>query len=158
NEAAAALALMDLRKDREWVGMTESNVAFDPDFRHYARCNQAGGVSVRRVADDAEVFRLEGLGVVDRDAYHPEFSPDGGHLSVGQQLGGRIKVWRLAGGRRHLLDELGPGHSMPALAPDGRFLLCAGADGAIEILSLPAGERRQLPAADGARGFPAADI
>jgi WD40 repeat protein/Tfp pilus assembly protein PilF len=158
NEAAAALALLDIRPVHEWVGMPksrmpESHVAFDLDLKRYARCSHHGAVSLRRVADDTELFRLPGFDA--GDIYHPDFSPDARHLSVYQERGGRIKVWRLDSSPAVLVHEVGtPGQSTPAFAPDGRALAYVCPYGAVAFVELATGHSRRLPAADGARGFP----
>jgi WD40 repeat protein/predicted Ser/Thr protein kinase len=151
NEATAALALLDLRPKREWVGNTGSGIAFDADLERYARCDTTGGVSVRRVAGDVKLLRLPAFGVSDN--YFPSFSPDGRHLSVWQEYGGRIKVWRLDRDPPVLIRDVPTeDQSVPAFSPDGRSLAYALPDGTVELIDLESGGVRRLPAAEGARG------
>jgi WD40 repeat protein/Tfp pilus assembly protein PilF/tRNA A-37 threonylcarbamoyl transferase component Bud32 len=154
NEAASALALLDLRLVQQWVGATHDHrIAFDPELKRYARCDHAGTVSVRRVPDDHELLRLAGLPAPD--APWPSFSPDGQHLSVWHEQGGKINVWRLDRTAATLVwDGAASGQGMPSFAPDGRALVCPLPDGSVELVNLASGGTRRLPAADGARGFP----
>ncbi len=57
-EAIAALLLPDLETAKEWNGLPVGIVAtaFDANFKRYARGGLDGKVSVRRVADDAEIL------------------------------------------------------------------------------------------------------
>jgi WD40 repeat protein len=153
NEAAAATALLDLRPVHQWVGATHHHgIAFDPLLERYARADRTGAISVRRVADDAELLRLPGP--AGKEGPYPCFSPDGVHLSVWQEHGGKIKVWRL-GPTASVLVWDGPasGQGMPTFTPDGRSLAYPLPDGSVELVDLGTGNQERLPSVDGARGF-----
>jgi serine/threonine protein kinase/WD40 repeat protein len=93
NEAIACLTMHDVRVDREWKGWPPGSfsLAIDDTLSRYARVDREGDVSIRRVADDTELWRLKGLG--KGDAW-PWLSPDGNFLALGRI--GRDRLWRLA--------------------------------------------------------------
>jgi serine/threonine protein kinase len=97
NEAIACLALLDLRVAKEWDGFPNGSwqVHFAGTLERYARVDRQGAVSVRRVADDAEIYHLSGMGPGESGAI---LSPDGNFL--GQHLGHRFKLWKLTGRSR----------------------------------------------------------
>jgi WD40 repeat protein len=85
NEAIACLALPDVRLGRQWLcppGQVDFTpyFAFDSRFERYARCDERGDISVRRVLDDAEVARLPTPGA--RVEWLIRFSPDDRLLAV----------------------------------------------------------------------------
>lgn len=82
HEAVACMALADVRMLREWEGApagTLDGLIFDATLEHYARSDNHGNISVRRVADDQELARLPGVGP---GAATMIFSPDGALLAV----------------------------------------------------------------------------
>jgi hypothetical protein len=64
NSVIASLALPDLHLAGPWNSWPADTYTFDFDeaHAHYARTDQRGHCSVRRVADDAELHHLPGLG------------------------------------------------------------------------------------------------
>src|SRR5262249_33587420 len=55
DEAIACLALSDVRAVREWEGFppgSSGDPAFDADLELYARGDEMGNISIRRVSDD----------------------------------------------------------------------------------------------------------
>jgi serine/threonine protein kinase/WD40 repeat protein/tetratricopeptide (TPR) repeat protein len=96
-EAIAALLLPDLEVAREWDGWPDASSCFaiDDAFQRYARGDKDGNVTVRRVADDEELFPLPGDGLVD-DYGGLQFSPDGQYLRVRCRTG-HLTVWKLVG-------------------------------------------------------------
>src|SRR5829696_6015231 len=64
NSVAASLALPDLHLSGLWVPWPADahNIDFDGSLSFYARTNSRGDCSVRRVADDAEMFLIPGTG------------------------------------------------------------------------------------------------
>src|SRR5262249_35459728 len=60
NEPLATLAMSDLHVARRWDGWPAGShcVDFDDWFEVYARSDNQGNVSIRRVADDAELHHL----------------------------------------------------------------------------------------------------
>jgi WD40 repeat protein/serine/threonine protein kinase len=81
NEALACLALTDVRRARSWNGVPAGTtvLAFDARLERYARSDERGNLSVRRVADDQELALLPGP---DHHAYFLRFSPDGRFLAA----------------------------------------------------------------------------
>jgi WD40 repeat protein/tRNA A-37 threonylcarbamoyl transferase component Bud32 len=104
NATVAALALPDLYPERTWDGFPEGSaqVSFDERLELYARTDQWGNCSVRRVDDDQELYALpapqpgppKGVGV-------PSLSPNGRYLAV-RQVDGRLHVWKLDSARPEL--------------------------------------------------------
>jgi serine/threonine protein kinase/WD40 repeat protein len=137
NEAISALVLPDLRVAREWDGWPEGSmgISFDGKLEHYARTHSQGTVSVRRVSDDVELWRLPSAGPREAGV---RFSPDGRYLAVHGSR--RIRVWRLAGQEPvPLLDE--PGGDL-RFSPDGRWLALIHEKGPLRLFDLPS--RREV--------------
>jgi serine/threonine protein kinase/WD40 repeat protein len=141
NEAIASLALPDLRVTREWSGWPDGSAHFDFDvtLERYVRTDHRGTVSVRRVADDRELWFFES-GLVSA---WPRLSPDGRFLAFSEPP--RLQLWRLDGLQRlHNPPELAC--TAHAFSPDSRWLAAVQADGAIILYDLANGQRvRQLP-------------
>jgi WD40 repeat protein len=125
NEAIAALVLPDLDSKvvKEWKGLLPSSYTwtFDAALQRYARAEQGGAVSIRRVEDDAELLRLPGLGQLD--AWPGlEFSPDGCFLHRLYWRDGRLRgnLCRIDGPQPvQVLDKPYDGF---AFSPDSRQL------------------------------------
>jgi serine/threonine protein kinase/WD40 repeat protein len=120
-EAIAALCLPDLEVDREWkldlTGATAFTIA--DTFERYAFADRDGNVSVRRLADHAELFRLPGEGPLDwYDTL--EFSPDGRFLvqKCRTAAGWRSRLWKLDGAEPVVM--LAVGSSCWDFSPDSR--------------------------------------
>ena len=145
NAAIACLALPDLRIAKEWNGWPTGSfsVDFDSTLERYARVDRQGVVHIHRVADDAEICRLPGMGPGEAWAW---FSPDGQFLAL-QRLDSRFKVWKLAGPEPVVVveDVSAPGGA--AFSPDSRRLAIGHADGSIRLYELPSG--RQLKQLEG---------
>ena len=92
--ALAALALTDLRVDKEWTGASDAAMDFAPGLRRYASGDFKGNVTVRSVGDGAEICRLPAPGPGETA---PLFSPDGRLLAVTHPGQGRVWVYRLGG-------------------------------------------------------------
>src|SRR5262249_12988723 len=71
--AISCLTLPDVRTVKEWQGWPEGSCCLDLDAQAelYARSDQQGNVTVRRVADDDEVLRLDGDGKPARLHFAP---------------------------------------------------------------------------------------
>jgi serine/threonine protein kinase/WD40 repeat protein len=94
NEALAAMALTDLRVDKEWTDTSKTAIDFDPGLQRYACADLQGTMYVRRVGDGAEICRLPGPGPGESI---PVFSPDGRLLAVTHPGLARVQVWKLPG-------------------------------------------------------------
>jgi WD40 repeat protein len=142
NEAIACLALPDLRVAKEWNGWPAGSfsVQFDSALERYARVDRQGSVSVRRVADDAEVCHLSGLGPGES---WPLFSPDGQCLGLSHDS--RFQLWKVAGKEPVKVFEW---PTAPfAFSPDGRQCARALPDDSLCLYDLPSGRQtKQLGA------------
>jgi eukaryotic-like serine/threonine-protein kinase len=144
NEAIACLAVPDLRPGKSWNALVPGTacLAFDGDYQRYARANEQGSISVRRVADDQELARLDAFG---KPVQSLLFSPDGQFLAV-HAKDGRMQVWHVERGQA-ILAESSPGSGWD-FSPDSRQIAMARPDRSIEVLDLGTGkETRRLRAA-----------
>jgi len=109
NAAIATLAVPDLCLSGPWHPWPADAISVDFDDSHtvYARTDRTGSCSIRRVADDVEIYRLPGLGLPTS----PLLSRDGKFIAVMQlnrSLVGptAIQVWYLDGPTpRQILSE-----------------------------------------------------
>jgi serine/threonine protein kinase/WD40 repeat protein len=136
NEAIACLALPDLRGAKEWSGwpVGTTHVDFDGALERYLRTDRQGNISVRRVADDAELYRIcPGMGYCG--AY---LSADGKFVAATNR--GWTKVWRLAPpGPVRIAEVKGANYYRIPFSPDGRRLGLPQTDGSIRVYDLEAG-------------------
>jgi WD40 repeat protein/Tfp pilus assembly protein PilF len=144
NQAIAALALPDLRVARELdlPRARENGFAVDPAFERYAFKRDDGTVVVRRLADDAELFRLPGL-PPSPDHTNAGFSPDGRYLAMrsGGSSSAILQVWDLQEQRLVLTDRelAAAGQNNWSFRPDGRELALGRSDHSIVFYELPGG-------------------
>ncbi|HEV3078773.1 MAG TPA: protein kinase, partial [Gemmataceae bacterium] len=139
NEAIACMTLTDLRLAKAWDGFPPQTtaLAFDMKLEHYARSDNQGNLSVRRVADDRETVRLPGSGT---HAYHLKFSPDGQFLAAtyhNQNPG--LYVWNCRRGQVVWKTGLYGGVDF---SPDSR-LLALGEKGSIRLYDLVLGKEKK---------------
>jgi len=158
NEALAAMALTDLRTEKQWTGSSEAAMDFDPALQHYAYDDFKGTVFVRRVGDGAEICRLPAPGPGGTE---PLFSPDG-HLLAVMHLAG-VQVWRLAGKETSEVSNTSdalPGRKPAKIfakalrghlsfSPDSRQVAFQDADSSIGIFDLATSKRVQSLASVG---------
>jgi serine/threonine protein kinase/WD40 repeat protein len=92
NEACGAFALPDLAFSGPLRPFPAEGYSFDFDEAHtlYARTDRKGVCSIRRVADDRELYSLAGLG----KPAAPVLSPDGRFLGV-IHFGVEARLWQL---------------------------------------------------------------
>jgi WD40 repeat protein len=130
----------DVRVEKDWEGHPRGTraLAFDRDLRRYARCDETGTVTVRRVADDHEEARLDGAAPPGIASVNLAFDPAGEHLAVvvRTNTGSTAAVWDLT--RRK------PGLTLPGVVgvnfcPTGRRVAVLDAAGPVRVLELPAG-------------------
>jgi serine/threonine protein kinase len=121
-EAIAALCLPDLEVDREWPLDLTRATAFTivDNFERYAWADKDGNVTVRRLADHAELCRLEGegpLGFTDT----LRFSPDGRFLvqHCRTAAGWRARLWKLDGAEPTVVLSAAPSGAWD-FSPDSR--------------------------------------
>jgi WD40 repeat protein len=136
NEAIASLALPDVQRIKEWEGFppgSSSGHAFDPQLEHYARSDEKGNISVRRIPDNEEMALLPGPGNSGADTM--KFSPDGAFLAVGywKSLPGKrtnFQVWDWHS-RAVVLQTPFPVGPPAEFSPDGRRMVVGRDDGAV---------------------------
>jgi WD40 repeat protein len=142
HEAIACLALPDIRV-REWDGWPEDSAGLDYHGERglYVRGDARGGVSVRRLDDDAEIARLLGDGA----KVQPYFSEDGRFLLL-RELGGehRIKAWRPGEDKPFVVVPESADVKDVRIAPDGRRFAVAHKAGSVHLYELPSGRRTVL--------------
>ncbi|MBI3408637.1 MAG: protein kinase [Planctomycetes bacterium] len=141
NETIASLALADLRLGKQWQGCPPGTtaVAFDANLERYARGDEKGRISVRRVADDQEIANLPG---VDLRTQALKFSPDGRLLSAiySRDNRGHFQVWDL-NGMEAIAKVPGGIHNYAVdFSPDSSLVAVGLADGSIVLYDLPAGK------------------
>src|SRR5262249_39536448 len=98
DEAAAAMALVQLQNPRVWNGwpLGTKGIGFNSNLERYARGDDQGNISIRQIVDDTEMMHLPGFGS------HPwvlRFSPDDRYLAAkydSDQLKGQLYVWDLS--------------------------------------------------------------
>jgi eukaryotic-like serine/threonine-protein kinase len=105
NEAAAALALTDLRVEHEWRAKNTGidALAFNPTLEWYAVAEKPGVVSLRRVSDQTEIRRIEydGTPVI----YLTPFSQDSRFIGL-RHANDRWTFWDVSKEQPHLALEL----------------------------------------------------
>jgi serine/threonine protein kinase/WD40 repeat protein len=96
--AVAALALPDMHRVKEWEGWPEGSrgVAFDDRLERYARIDAGGNITVRRLADDAEIARRPGGGP---PVGLGGFDEDGRALLLLNAADKSLRRWRFAGNK-----------------------------------------------------------
>src|SRR5262249_28602034 len=131
-EAAACLALTDLRVAGEWEAPARGRswgppVAFDARLERYACADPQGNVSVLETAGGRPVAPLHGPGREVR-AVQLRFSPDGRFLATDFWFEGRLAqfaLWELREGGVTRKDLPGEDVTFFAFAADGRQLALA---------------------------------
>jgi serine/threonine protein kinase/WD40 repeat protein len=139
NEAIACLTLTDLRLAKSWDGCPTGTqcLAFDSEFKHYARSDSRGNISVRAVASDQEIVPLPGPGT---HAYYLKFSPDGKFLAaIYHNHHPGLYIWDLGRGKEILRLGLRGGMDF---SPDSRQVV-AGNNGVVRLYDLTSGKEEK---------------
>jgi eukaryotic-like serine/threonine-protein kinase len=141
DEAIASLALADLdevyRSPYVFGGV---QLAFAPDLDSYARLDRDGGLTIRRVEDDAVTRRFPSPGGLIGEDFTLAYSPDGRRLVVNYPLAGahRLTVWDL--GREEPVYVRKPsGLSAARFGPNGNRMAMWDRGGNLEIADLASG-------------------
>jgi serine/threonine protein kinase/WD40 repeat protein len=135
-EAIAALCLPDLEVEREWKlhVMGQSGLTIADTFERYAYADKDGNVSVRRLDDHTELYRLPGEG---SDWYLETlpFSPDG-RFQVQRcksDAGWQCQLWKLDGAEQRRVLSASNTWTW-AFSPDSRQIaIIQGKDRAIRV-------------------------
>jgi serine/threonine protein kinase/WD40 repeat protein len=146
NAALAALAMPDLYPGRSWDAPAYEGMPadFDQSFTVYARTDPNGNCSIRRVADDQEMYFLTWPAEQpdQRSVPYPILSDDGRFVTVLYQRGS-AQVWQLNGERPRLLfGEKKVWWTF--YHPDNRRVAFAHTDGAVSLYDLMTGRRIHL--------------
>ena len=122
DQAIACMALPDLKHRGRIITKPAGVIAtaFDSTMTRYAVRFRDGTISVRRIADDAEIARFEARG--DRGIFVFGFSPDGRYLATTHFPKFALTVWDID--RRVVgVNDPGPVHGGAArFSPDSRRL------------------------------------
>jgi WD40 repeat protein len=141
HEVIACLALPDLRPSKSldaWLPGT-TILVFSDSYELYARGDQQGNISVRRVADNQEITRVPGSG---QRVEGLQFSPNERFLAW---WAGRLLVWQLDQGKAILAED--SADSCWSFSPDSHRMAIGRQDGTITLCDLPAGtETKRLRA------------
>jgi WD40 repeat protein/tetratricopeptide (TPR) repeat protein len=145
NAAASALALPDLEVLQEWEAYPVGSIglAFDRALERYARTDRQGNVSVRRVADDVEVARVDGE---SREA-DVSISPDGRCIAVHDVGTMRLKVWRLTDPKpTPVHEDDNVARWATAFSPDSQRVLYCHTDSRVSSVTLADRQVTRWPA------------
>jgi eukaryotic-like serine/threonine-protein kinase len=146
NEAIAAMALPDLRVDREWQTPEESWPAFDEKLERYVCTDRLGTISVHRAGDGAELFRLPTYSTNDLGV---SFSSNGEYLAVSDPLRLRLHVWRLEGTKPNLVVDRWALGRYARFSPDSRQIAMQQLNLPIAFIDIATDKKvRELPAID----------
>jgi serine/threonine protein kinase/WD40 repeat protein len=135
DEAIASLALVDLRKDREWEGcpVGTDGVVFDAALEHYARRDAIGAISVYRVAANEKIREYSGSGSA-KGSRVLKFSPDGRYLAATFQPDHKLKVWDLER-PEPVYVSMSPVYTAD-YTPDSKRLVFGSSDPALHVVEL----------------------
>jgi serine/threonine protein kinase/WD40 repeat protein len=146
NLAVAALSLPDIHVLKEWDGWPEGSrgLAFDDRLELYARGDNQGNITVRRLADDSEIASRPGDGTplgIDR------FDEGGRALILLDSTNKSRKGWRFVANEDMALGKqpvLLPGENWQITTADGKLLVTLNQKtGAVGVYDLATGERQR---------------
>ncbi len=142
NEAIACMALPDVRFPQRFGSQPPVSYSFDVDegFDRYARVDRLGNVTVRRVADETELYRLEGFDSGSEAWVY--LAPDGRSLFVISN-NHQFKVWRLDTPRAVLLLA-DSARTLSQFSADSRRLAIVSSRGELTLLDCATGQQRAL--------------
>jgi serine/threonine protein kinase/WD40 repeat protein len=135
NEVIACYGLSDFHFSREWAGYPSGSrrVAFDAHLIRYARLDDSGTISVRRVEDDRELVELSVSGAVPESALL--FSPDARYLGVRRQMmmPPRVTIWDLQAPQ--IVVDAEAARNLD-FSPDSRQAAISRIDGSVGVFDL----------------------
>jgi WD40 repeat protein len=137
DEAIAALAVPDVRSGPTWHAWPAGHNwgPFDADYRLYSRINERGVITVRRIADNQEIRKIDRGEAVRWERVL--LSPDGNYLVAAEYSTRNLHIWRVADGEQ-LLHEKVPRTWGWAFTSDSRYL-AVGHNGVVMRFDLTTG-------------------
>jgi eukaryotic-like serine/threonine-protein kinase len=149
NEAIACLGLADVQVERSWRLDTQPppfyGLVFDMASQRFARAHSSGDVSIHRIQDQQELFRLAGQG--ERQGATLCFSPDGKFLAEwhGSKTTNSFRVWDLAARRPVVWQPSAMRNAALAFTPDSQTV-AVGDTNLIHVHDLSSGRQtRTIP-------------
>jgi serine/threonine protein kinase/WD40 repeat protein/Flp pilus assembly protein TadD len=137
-EVLASLALTDFRPAESWdCPAGASMLSFSTDFRHYARSDSRGELSIRAVNGDREVVHLPGPG---KPAWVLQFSRDDHYLAARYENGEvRVHDWK----REQVVLRIPPigRYGLLDFSPDSTSVALGLANGDIGVFALGTGKQ-----------------
>jgi WD40 repeat protein/serine/threonine protein kinase len=142
NEAIACMALVDLRVAKHWEGFPPGSSAFgmDAKLERYARSDEQGNITIRRVLDDQEIHRLPGSGI---RAQVLQFNPCGRFLAAVYHHYSPKDFWIWDVDRGQAILKLAQGDLAGigfAFSPDGQQVAVGQPDGTIYLYDFVSGK------------------
>jgi WD40 repeat protein/Tfp pilus assembly protein PilF len=136
--AITALVRPDLYPERTWPGLPEGSddVCMDEDLQIYARTDQRGNCSIRRVDGDQEIHFLPGpeAGPTKVESALPFLSPDARFVGI-VHGDGRLQLWKLDQPRAEVWFEDTAVHRVH-FRPDSTAVAIGHRQGAISVYDL----------------------
>jgi serine/threonine-protein kinase len=151
NEVINALALPDLHINHSFEAYEPDTQFADlsPDFELYARTNERGACSIRRINDGGEVAQLPPLGERAKIAFGT-----GHQIALIGQSTRRFQLWALtASGPVLHLEQREPVDRV-SFRPDGRLVVLAYPSGALATYQTDTGECQHRLEAEGITNLP----
>jgi tetratricopeptide (TPR) repeat protein/WD40 repeat protein len=140
NAVLATLAMPDLDLEEVGAFAPGGRADFDGSFELYARTDAQGNGSIRRLADDVELYHIPGAG---KDT-SPKFSPSGRFLALTTE--DATQLWER--GDREWTRRLVVRGEGVWFRPDDRLMAVTEADGGIRVYDLPSAQLRGRLAPD----------
>jgi serine/threonine protein kinase/WD40 repeat protein len=134
NAVIATLAMPDMYLKEVGDFATGNEADFDGNLEIYARTDEKGNCSIRRVAGDVELYSIPGTGAKCR----PVLSHSGRYLVL--LFDSQAHLWEQSGGAWRRRLEHDNSYSTACFRRDDRFLAFGHHDGSISIYELPAVE------------------
>jgi serine/threonine protein kinase/WD40 repeat protein/tetratricopeptide (TPR) repeat protein len=144
--AISCLTLPDVRVAKEWDGWPEGSngLAFDERQELYARADKQGNITIRRLADDREVYAIAGDGKPVRFEFQA-----GERALVLCRSTNQFECWPIGASQPTWATSVPYSPMTYRLARNGRLLAAVRPDATLIVYNLPGGTvRRQVRGID----------